>query len=364
MARDLIPPPSPAGQPSPDGGNRQREDLRDAPRPHGDDFVLAVRPDDGEGASAERDAHQTPEEVAEAVESPHRARFGLILGGLVGLGLAAVVLLVLTLAGRDSPSSDIAWSNWRPSTDDKYLAAREIADHVGREYRLDDGTQLVDVKSGPIAINDIPLTVTVHQQTEKGDILRVGDKGIWYVLNGLGERGSIARGTPSAARLALVKREALELALYTFRYVHDVDHVVTLLPPPPPNATAVPTAKAKQGAKAQATPTPTPTPTATPAASTSPIGQQMPAMLFRPEQLASQLSLPLGLTLDPNTPTPEKLKARDAQLITQFTAPNTFDATIQQNQIGEGLLVLDPPSNLAALQGQFVPLKKKKQKTP
>ncbi len=54
--------------------------------------------------------------------------------------------------------------------------------------------------------------------------------GVLYQLNGLGPNGSIMGGKPSRARLKLVHREALELALYTFRYLPDVEMVVTLLP--------------------------------------------------------------------------------------------------------------------------------------
>ena len=43
-------------------------------------------------------------------------------------------------------------------------------------------------------------------------------------------------GKPSQERLKVLHREALELALYTFRYLPDVEGVVTLLPPPPPEA--------------------------------------------------------------------------------------------------------------------------------
>jgi hypothetical protein len=343
MAKDLIPPPSPAGQPDPDAGRRQGEHLREAPRRGGaDDLVLAVRPDDGEPAAAER------QEAAERVEAPHRSRFGLILGALIGLGLAAVVLLVVSLAGRDSSVDEARWSNWRPISDDKYIAVSEIADHVAREYRLDDGSQLVDIESGPIEINDVPLTVILREQTEKGDVLQVGEDGVWFVFNGLGERGSISRGKASPERLALVKREALELALYTFRYVDGIDHIVTLLPPPPPAAAAKAGAKSSSSASDPGT--------ASPATTTDTLaGEPLPAMLFRPEQLGQQLSLPLALTLDPKTPKPKSIKPRDATLITQFTAPSTFNASIEQDQIGSAFLVLERPKNLLQLQDQIKP---------
>ena len=59
-----------------------------------------------------------------------------------------------------------------------------------------------------------------------------------YTLNGLGPKGSVRGGKPSEARHLLLRREALELALYTFRYVKNVDLVVALLPPKPPREDA------------------------------------------------------------------------------------------------------------------------------
>ena len=57
---------------------------------------------------------------------------------------------------------------------------------------------------------------------------------IAYNLCGIGGKNcAIGIGTPSSARLLLLRREALELALYTFKYVHGVENVVAILPPGP-----------------------------------------------------------------------------------------------------------------------------------
>ena len=92
-----------------------------------------------------------------------------------------------------------------------------------------------------------------------------------YTLNGLGPSGSIRGGKPSEERHLLLRREALELALYTFRYVEDVDLVVALLPPTPPEEKT-----AKNGATASTTDE---TPTQ--------------ALFFRPGDLEPQLEIPL-----------------------------------------------------------------------
>ena len=54
-----------------------------------------------------------------------------------------------------------------------------------------------------------------------------------YTLCGLGAACSIAEGKPTVARGALLRREALELALYTFHYIDGIDSVLVLLPPRP-----------------------------------------------------------------------------------------------------------------------------------
>ena len=112
-----------------------------------------------------------------------------------------------------------------------------------------------------------------------------------YKLNGLGPNGSIKGGTPSAARLQVIHREALELALYTFRYLPDVDMVVTLLPPPPPSsATRQPHASASA------------TPAASTATATNLHGQPadastQTALFYRPGDLKQYLQIPLGATV-------------------------------------------------------------------
>jgi hypothetical protein len=141
-----------------------------------------------------------------------------------------------------------------------------------------------------------------------------------YTLNGLGPRGSIAKGPPSEARHLLLRREALELALYTFRYARDVDVVVALLPP---NAEAIAAASR---------------PTATPRQVT----QARPhALLFRAGDLRRQLDAPLRETLAARTPRPETVGG-EASRIERLTRPNLFQAEFKQAQDLKAYLVLEP----------------------
>ena len=83
---------------------------------------------------------------------------------------------------------------------------------------------------------------TSRGQAEENDIDVVsGGNSIMYSLCGLGDACSISEGVPSEARHALLRREALELSLYTFKNVDGIDSVTVFLPPRP-DGQAAPTA--------------------------------------------------------------------------------------------------------------------------
>jgi hypothetical protein len=287
VAGDLIPPPSPAGRPSPD-----------APR------LVELPPE----PAAERPASGTQEPVG---PSPFRHRFGFLVGALVGVMIAAAAVLAVVLTtGGDSSQIALArnWSLWQPSDQDAGVGAAEIAQHIGPRYRLNDGTQAVAVTA-----QEIPLSVALRPQG--GQISLLEGKGVVYTLNGLGPHGSIISGKPSALRLLLLRREALELALYSFRYLKDVDMVVTLLPPPPPT---------KANAQAAA--------------------QPPEAVFYRPGDLLPQLQVPLGVTLPNVTRKPSSIPDQEARRVDSLTNSNLFQATVQQAQDAKVYLVLSRPS--------------------
>jgi hypothetical protein len=119
----------------------------------------------------------------------------------------------------------------------------------------------------------------------------------------------------------VIQREALELALYSFRYLPDVDMVVTLLPPAPPSDDAA------TASNCQLDPTGTGCP-------------QQRAVFYRPGDLKQQLQVPLGVTVPAKAPTPDTLDATEAKQIDSLTLSNLFLWSLQPNS---GLLVLDRP---------------------
>ena len=249
-------------------------------------------PDD---ALSERDEDTLPE------SSPYVARFQLILGAL--LGIAAVAVVAALLIGS-APSSEPRgnWSPWSPKSDKAGDAAQEIANHVARGYRLDDGRQLVAVNGGQLEVADLPVRLALAEQ---GNISVLKGDGVLYNLCGLGPKCSIDSGLPSQKRHLLLRREALELALYTFRYVRGTDHVVALLPP-------------RKGA------------------------EPTQAMFFRKDELEGLLDRPLNVTLSSPPPRSSALNAGDISSLEALTARRLFEFKFEQGQDASVFLVLQP----------------------
>jgi hypothetical protein len=307
MAKDLIPPPSPAGRPEPT--STENADRIAAGLWSGGEPVAELEP---EAPPAEE-----PRSTAPLPPSKYRSRFGFIVGALIGVALAALGLgAILAFDASEKGTVADGWSTWHPSGKDEQDVTQQIARHVGVKYRLGDADQLVVVQSSPMKLADRPLGVAVRTAAVGGDIELIDGHGILYTLNGLGKNGSIPGGTPSAERLLLLKREALELALYTFHYTDDVDMVVALLPPNPDDAAKAPT-----------------------------LGKlpQIPALFYRPGDLRSELGVPLTSTLPERTPRPEQFKLEDpeARRVDALTRSNSFTATFQQGQDSSVFLVLD-----------------------
>jgi len=318
MAKDLIPPPSPAGRPSGDAdAERQRARERaEAKARQGGLWSRTTEPDPL--AEAVEMTDRVGEEAPPPGDSPYRSRFGLVFGVLLGLAIATLAIGAAVYVGTTGNNgAPDGWSRWKPGSDDGVGAAKQIATHVGRKYRMSDGNQIVGVQAGPLEVFDVPLEVALRTAPQGGNIDFIDGNGLMYTLNGLGPKGSVRGGKPSEARHLLLRREALELALYTFRYVKDVDLVVALLPPKPPD-------EKKTG-------------TATTAATDSPTQ----ALFFRPGDLEPQLEIPLRATIPSSTPRPETIPPAESRRIDALTRSNLFLASFQQGQDQKAFLVLD-----------------------
>jgi hypothetical protein len=229
-------------------------------------------------------------------------RFGLVyfaLAAVVGAAIGGTIVL----AGRGHDRSP--WSGWRPNAPSE-LRAKEIAVHVADAYRLENGTPLVSVVTGD------PFPSVVTQVATPAIGAGIGEDTTFYdasrtrmfVLCGSGKNCSLP-GTATAARAQLLRREALELALYTFKYV-DADSVVEFLPG---------AAKARPEL----------------------------AFFFRRHDIGRFLSEPLNETLARKPPPllPADVDQAEARRVDQLTLSHMYRFQLQPSQTGGGLLVLD-----------------------
>ncbi len=250
----------------------------------------------------------------QARRSSYRLRFGIIyvlLAAVVGAGIAAAVILAV----RPAPPEAASWSTWKPEGSIE-ASAKQIADHVSKGYRLPSGNQLAVALVGPPEVQDVKVrAIAVRPDTSAGqaeeDDIDVIDTGgsIMYILCGLGEQCAIKEGKASEERLQLLRREALELSLYSFKYLDGVDSVVVFLPPAP-NAEA------------------------------AAVGS---SVFLKRDEVRDELRRPLGHTLLRNEPpTIGEMDAIEVGNVDRLTRPRTFQYEFQAAQEGSAILVLTP----------------------
>jgi hypothetical protein len=130
-----------------------------------------------------------------------------------------------------------------------------------------------------------------------------------YILCGAGRSCAIREGKASTYRGAILRREALELALYTFAYVKQTKSVVVFFPP-------------KKGQKLAF------------------------ALFFVRSEFDSELKQPLRRTLSAPVPIrtlPGELNSAERARIDDLTGRRVFRFEIDQSRSGGTILVLAPP---------------------
>lgn len=264
--------------------------------------------------------------------SPHAHKFRGAMAILVGLGIAAIVAAVaLTSHGNGQTRSTGSWSAWQPQ-DSGLQGAQEIADFVSPYYRAIPAYQLAVVTAMNLQDPSNPLQVVVPSQNAPGGVAALPPKStIAYNLCGLGSKDcSIGIGTASSDRLLLLRREALELALYTFKYISGVHTVVTILPP----------GHTQSSSRLSATP-----PTGSQVSSNNTKAVDL-ALAFDRKELQPWLDRPLRETLPEQLPptVPQMTTAPEAELVSVITAHGLFSERTEQAQDGSTLLVLSPQS--------------------
>jgi hypothetical protein len=253
-----------------------------------------------------------------ARQTSYRFRFGILYVGLAAIVGAGVGTFVV-LASRPAPPEAAAWSSWEPSGS-KLARVRQIADRIPKAYRQPNGEQLAVTQASQLAVptesGDVPISsIFVRPDTSRGlaeesdiDAYNGADV-VSYGLCGLGtgSQCSISEGTASSERFTLLSRQALELSLYTFKYVKDVDSVIVFMPP---------TAK----------------------------GESNGSVFLRRADVTDELRRPISQLLPARTPRLGALGEIELGNILRLTRPRTY--TFQFDAAGDGkpILVLTPPA--------------------
>jgi hypothetical protein len=256
-----------------------------------------------------------------AEEKVPRHRFGVAYLALAALLGASVGLFVVFVTNDSGPGGG-KWSTFKPDRSG-VQGFDEIAKYVSREYALPSGRELVGVLSTPPVVQGqetpVPLraiavrTGLAGETTEDASFYSAGSS--WaYVLCGFAKTPScaIGEGTPSVRRYDLLRREALELSLYTFKYNHDIDSVITYMPP---------------GKNANAS------------------GQATTSLIFlRRSDVKPALDEPLRMTLPPPKThlTPGKMSAADLARVRRYTDARVYGFQFQQLADGTAIVVLSP----------------------
>jgi len=253
--------------------------------------------------------------IAPAPPSPRRDYFAtrfLTVYAALGAILVASVVTLIAFGLRPSFGKTTAWSAWKPKGGSIATMTKEIADHVAPRYRLASGAQIAAVVPSAPTVTAGTQTISiaavaVHAPRGNTDVHLVSPSSTaMYTLCGLGAHCSIATGTPSLTRGQLVHREGLETALYSFKYVHQLQSVLVFMPPAR-GATATTVLFYER--------------------------TDLPRPLSRP----LLRTLPLAMPPRSNDPDP-----RESHAISALTFPHLYTSQLTQLQPGGALLVLTP----------------------
>jgi hypothetical protein len=213
--------------------------------------------------------------------------FYLVLGAAVGAGIGAFIVLVQ----RPAPPPPAQWSSWQPTASSTSSRQLEIANHVGNEYVSPTGDPLVGIKLGGPAIGKSLRAIIIPNKANPktlADFQRFDkDKSVIYLLCGLGKNCKIP-GTATQARGTVLRREALELSLYTFEYVDGIDNVLVFVPPGPGQKKLTNT------------------------------------LFFHRDDLSHNLNNPLRQTLPYRPPLPGQIKASEQKTVDSLTASTLY----------------------------------------
>jgi hypothetical protein len=246
-----------------------------------------------------------------------RHRFGIAYLALAAI-LGAAVGLFVVLTGNGGKNSGPAWSAWKP-TETGVQRLDQIATYVSGAYALPAGSKLAGAIEAPPVVEEqgqsVPLRTIGVGRGLPGESVNDLDyydaASAWtFQLCGLGPNCTLLGGQPSTEKGQLLRREALELALYTFKYNGGIDSLLTFMPP---------SEKAKPSKV---------------------------VLFFRRTDLKSLLDKPLALTLPPPRTRliPGAMSANDLTTVRALADPRLYNYEFGQTSLGTAIIVLKPPA--------------------
>lgn len=195
-------------------------------------------------------AQVTPHRADRARTSGYHFRFSLVYALLAAVAAGSIAALVVVVTRPDAAKA-ANWSKFEP-TGSAIARTRQIATRVSGEYKLQAGRKLAAVvpsplqttrflqgDSGPVSV-EVPISTLAVQpdvstgKHEEGDYkLFNAATTVAYQMCGFGTtaQNCAITGKATTARGQLLRREALELSLYTLKYVPGTNAVLTYLPP-------------------------------------------------------------------------------------------------------------------------------------
>jgi hypothetical protein len=199
--------------------------------------------------AAERPA---PSRAERAHATAYYTRFSFAYALLGMVAAAALTALVVVLV-RPGAAKGPAWSEFKP-TGSALEIERQIATRVSGEYKASTAQRLVSVFPGgglettrfvqtgsgqtgvqvPISLIAVKFDVSTGKHDEGDYKFFQPGSTVSYEMCGFGDTQQNCGVASQTGRNpeALFHREALELALYTLKYVPDARAVITYLPPP------------------------------------------------------------------------------------------------------------------------------------
>jgi len=251
--------------------------------------------------------------------SAYRRRF-LFLYGVLLLFVAAGVAGFIFLVNKPEAEAEAepqpqaatapaaAPSEWAPSGTG-LDGAREIAAYVSSRYLLPSGEQLVEVRAGAPVIRDKTLSaIAIKPSDDSEDVTAYpASSMVVYILCGdVDQNCSITQGEASRERGQVLRREGLELALYTFKHLAEIDSVFEFMPPA--------------------------------------LGEEPKAALFfRREDLAQELEQPLSATLSAPPPyVSTGVEPSEADIIDRLTGARQFTYVFGELEDGTAGALLTP----------------------